>query len=232
MTMLVVAPISNEFDVLARVFEERWGAPKQRDAGRIPVREFGAANVILAEGGFGKVQFGVATQHLLDHLSDVDLVVCAGIAGGLAESLGVGDVVVGKATVEHDFHSVLFKDEPPRFDGSGEHVEALAGEFGDGQRPFQVLFGPIASGDEAIVEPERRAEVRARSEGLAVAYEGAGGARAATFSGIPYIEVRGISDMADHDFLEELETVLPIAMVNVATVVAWLAEHPVAAGTP
>ncbi|MYA53428.1 MAG: 5'-methylthioadenosine/S-adenosylhomocysteine nucleosidase [Dehalococcoidia bacterium] len=232
MTMLVVAPISNEFDVLARAFEERWGAPKQRDVGRIPVRDFGAANVILAEGGFGKVQFGISTQHLLDHLPDVDLVVCAGIAGGLAESLGVGDVVVGKATVEHDFHSVLFKDEPPRFDGSGEHVEALAGEFGGGQGPFQVFFGPIASGDEAIVKPGRRAEVQARSQGLAVAYEGAGGARAAAFSGIPYIEVRGISDMADHDFLEELDTVVPLAMEPVASVITWLAEHPVPAGTP
>lgn len=224
--MLVIAPISNEFDVLARVFEARWGAPKQRDVGRIPVRAYGAANVILAAGGFGKVQYGISVQHLLDHLSDVELVVCAGIAGGLAEPLGVGDVVVGTVTVEHDFHSVLFKDEPPRFDGSGEHVEALAGEFGGGQGPFQVLFGPIASGDEAIVDPERRVEVRARSEGLAVAYEGAGGARAAAFSGIPYLEVRGISDTADHDFLGELETIVPLAMEPVASVIAWLAERP------
>lgn len=223
--MLVIAPISNEFDVLARVFEARWGAPEQRDVGRIPVRAYGAANVVLAAGGFGKVQYGISAQHLLDHLTDVDLVVCAGIGGGLAEALGVRDVVVGTVTVEHDFHSVLFKDEPPRFDGSGEHLEALAGEFGDGQGAFQVLFGPIASGDEAIVDPERRAQVRARSEGLAVAYEGAGGARAAAFSGIPYLEVRGISDMADHDFLGELETIVPLAMEPVASVIAWLAER-------
>ena len=226
MTMLVVAPISNEFDVLARVFEERWGAPEQRGAGRVSVREYRATNVVLAEGGFGKVQFGVTTQHLLDHLPDVDLVVCAGVAGALAEPVGVGDVVVGAATVEHDFHSVLFRDVPPSFDGSEEHVAALVQRFVGEEGEFRVFCGPVASGDEAIVDPARRAEVYARTEALAVAYEGAGGARASAFSGVPYVEVRGISDMADHDFLGELEEVLPVAMEHVASVVAWLAERP------
>ena len=229
MTMLVIAPISLEFDVLARVFDERWGAPEQRDAGRVPVREYGATNVILAAGGFGKVQFGVTTQHLLDHLPDVDLVVCAGVAGALAEPVRVGDVVVGAATLEHDFHSVLLKGEPPRFAGSREHLAALEERFAGEDGEFQVFVAPIASGDEAIVDPVRRAEVHARTEGLAVAFEGAGGARAAALSGVPYLEVRGISDMADHDFLGEFEAVVPVAMGNVATVVAWLAEHAIPA---
>jgi nucleoside phosphorylase len=54
-------------------------------------------------------------------------------------------------------------------------------------------------------------------------------ARAAALSGVPYLEVRGISDMADHDFLGEFEAIVPVAMANVASVVAWLAEHPVPA---
>ena len=59
---------------------------------------------LLAQGGLGKVQFAITTQHLLDNLADPSLVVCAGVAGSLTKSARVGDVVVGTATVEHDFN--------------------------------------------------------------------------------------------------------------------------------
>ena len=124
--MLVVAPITAEFEALAGAFDERWGSPVLRDTGRVAVREYEAAVVVLAEGGFGKVQYGVTTQHLLDHLADVDLVVCAGVGGGLTDSVRVGDVVVGTATVEHDFYSGVLGRVPPGFEGSREHLARLA----------------------------------------------------------------------------------------------------------
>ena len=221
--MLVVAPITAEFETLAGAFDERWGSPLLREAGRVAVREYEAAGVILAEGGFGKVQYGVTTQHLLDHLPDVDLVVCAGVAGALADSVGVGDVVVATATVEHDFYSGVLGRVPPGFDGSREHLARLAGTVGEGEARFRVHFAPIASGDEGISDAVRKREIHARTEALAVAFEGAGGARSALFSGIPYLEVRGISDMAEGDVLTELEANLPDVMQNVAAVVARLA---------
>ena len=224
MTVLVVAPITAEFEALANAFDERWGSPTLHDTGRVSVREYAAAGVVLAEGGFGKVQFGVTTQHLLDHLAGVSLVVCAGIAGGLTDAVRVGDVVIGTATVEHDFYSEVLGKVPPHFDGSGEHLTALAGALGDHDGPFRVTFAPIASGDEGISDRVRREEVHARTEAPAVAYEGAGGARAALFSGVPYLEVRGISDMAEGDIISELEANLPAAMANVAAVVVRLVE--------
>ena len=229
MTTLVIAPIPQEFEVLARVFEQRWGSPEKRGVGRTDVHEYRATDVILAEGGFGKVQFAVTTRHLLDHLPGVSLVVCAGVAGALADSVRVGDVVVGTATVEHDFYSVVLRGVPPQFDGSGRHLAELVRNIGPDQGSFQVQFAPIASGDEAIVDTARRDEVHASTEGLAVAFEGAGGARAAAFSHVPYVEVRGISDLADDDFLDEFVANLPNAMENVASIVVWLAEHPIPA---
>ena len=113
MTTLVIAPIPQEFEVLARVFEQRWGSPEKRGVGRTDVHEYRATDVILAEGGFGKVQFAVTTRHLLDHLPGVSLVVCAGVAGALADSVRVGDVVVGTATIEHDFYSVVLRGVHP-----------------------------------------------------------------------------------------------------------------------
>ncbi len=220
--MLVVAPITAEFEALAGAFDERWGSPVLRDSGRVAVREYEAADVILAEGGFGKVQYGVTTQHLLDHLDDVSLVVCAGVAGALTDSTRVGDVVVGTNTREHDFYSEVLRRVPPRFDGSGAHLTRLAGAL-EGELPFGVHFAPIASGDEGISDRVRREEIHGRTDALAVAFEGAGGARAALFSGVPFLEVRGISDMAEGDILTEIEANLPGVMQNVAAVVARLA---------
>ena len=229
MATLVVTPIREEFDCLARVFAKRWGSPEKRAAGRADVHVYACAGVTMARGGLGKVQFAVTTGHLLDRLPQVDLLVCAGVAGSLADHVRVGDVVVGTATVEHDFNPKFTGAWLPSFDGSPPHVAALQRMAGDLQAPFRVHFAPVASGDEAIVDADRAAALRARTGALAVAWEGAGGARAASFSDVPYVEVRGISDMADHAAMDVFKANIPSAMENIAVIVAWLAEHPVPA---
>ena len=175
-------------------------------------------------GGLGKVQFAVTTQHLLDNLDDLSLVVCAGVSGSLTRDASVGDVVIGTTTVEHDFNSKPPDARMPSFDGSARHLAALRKAYSTSQSAFQVHLGPIASGDEATLDASRASELHSRTGALAVAWEGAGGARAAAFSGVAYIEVRGISDMADHDASSTWKANLPDAMRNVAVVVAYLAE--------
>jgi hypothetical protein len=56
--------------------------------------------------------------------------------------------------------------------------------------PFQVHYGMIASGDEDIVTIERAAELHTQTGAVAMAWEGAGVARACLFSQIPYLEIQ------------------------------------------
>jgi len=58
--------------------------------------------IILAQGGHGKTQFGIQTQHLLDLIPNISLLICAGAAGGIARFINIGDIVVATSTVEHD----------------------------------------------------------------------------------------------------------------------------------
>ena len=74
------------------------------------------------------------------------------------------------------------------------------------------------------MDPMRASELHSRSGALAVAWEGTGGARAAAFSRVPYLEIRGISDMADHEFSNTWMDTLPGAIRNVAVAIAALAE--------
>ena len=60
---------------------------------------------------------------------------------------------------------------------------------------------------------------------LAMAWEGAGGARACQFSGVPFIEIRGITDQADHRAASHFRENLNTAMRNAAAMITtWLAR--------
>ena len=58
-----------------------------------------------------------------------------------------------------------------------------------------------------------------------MAWEGAGGARACAFNGVPFIEVRGITDGADHAAATDFEANLTLALGHVAELVTrWLEQ--------
>lgn len=216
--IVVLTPVDEELAVLSDAFEKRWPGATERNVGRIPSRIYGDGQVLLAQGGLGKVQFALRTQHLVDQLEEVGLVVCAGTGGALANALSVGDVVVGTTTVEHDFNWNSQKPLP-EFPGSEAHLAVLKGRTSWMEGTFGAHFGPIASGDEAILDSKRAQEVYERTGALAVAWEGAGGAKAAQFADVPYLELRGISDNADHEASAVWEGNIPTAIENVAAVI-------------
>jgi adenosylhomocysteine nucleosidase len=134
----------------------------------------------------------------------------------------VGDVVVATETVEHDIHNRFGKPLLPRFAGAEVALSGLR-SIASPDETFQVHFGPIASGDEDIVDADTRSMLHQSTRALAVAWEGAGGARACCFSGIPFVEIRGITDEADSDAASDFEENLGGTMKNVATLIAsWL----------
>ena len=188
--------------------------------GRLPVVQLPDLGVTVAHGGLGKVQFALQTQHLLDSGSDWDVVICAGAAGALVDTLAPGDIVVATETVEHDIRK-FGRPLLPRFRSADTALAALR-EGRAAQTGFTVLFGPIASGDEDVVVPERRRAIHQMTGALAVAWEGAGGARACHFSGVPFIEVRGITDLANSQAVADVKRHLTSTMRHVATLItAW-----------
>ena len=77
--------------------------------------------------------------------------------------------------------------------------------------------------DEDIVDEVRRKEVHELTDALAVAWEGIGGARACAFSHIPFVEIRGITDVANADARSSFKAHLERVMAHVAAfIVAWV----------
>ena len=76
-----------------------------------------------------------------------------------------------------------------------------------------------------MIETERKRALYESTGALAVAWEGAGGARACAFSGIPFIEIRGVTDTADHNAASDFEENLEVAMNNLATLITtWIGQ--------
>ena len=224
MKRLIITPMKEELDFLLQSCTQRGFHAESAMIGRLPVVQLPDLSVTLARGGLGKVQFAVQTQHLLDSCSDWDLIVCAGAAGALGDTVSVGDVVVATTTVEHDYNNKFNKRALPKFDGAPAAIADLK-SVSRSINVFSVHFGPIASGDEDIVETERKKVLHESTGALAVAWEGVGGAKACAFSDVPFVEIRGVTDTVDHNAASDFEQNLEIAMSNLAILITAWAGH-------
>ena len=219
--ILIITPLQEEFSELHGSLAALGLIPQTERIGRLDVYCFPEINVTLARGGHGKTQFGIQTQHLLDH-AKFDLVICAGAAGALAPGVKVGDVIVATSTLEHDYNLKFVVRPKPSFMGDVKSIEQIR-RLDLSDADFQVHFGIMAGGDEDVIEVARGAELYQAHNALAVAWEGVGGARACAFSEVPYLEIRGATDTADHEAPVVFDVNLKIVMKNIAhLLVRWL----------
>jgi adenosylhomocysteine nucleosidase len=188
----IMVPLQEEIPLFCHACTARGLATVDATVGQLIARRVPDLGLTVVPGGLGKVQFAIQTQHVLDVNRAWDVVICAGAAGILVNGVAVGDVVVATETVEHDIHNHFRPPRLPRFSGAPTMIESLKG-VRPPRNTFTIHFGSIASGDEDVVAVERQEELRRRTGALAVAWEGAGGARACHFSGVPFVEIRGVT---------------------------------------
>ena len=224
MTVLFVAPLQQELDLFTHSLQDYGHPTTSMPIGLLDVLHFPTLNLKVARGGHGKTQFGVQTQYLLDHIPNIAAVVCVGAAGALAADLAIGDLVLAAETIEHDYTQRFRRHPLPRFAGDANLLLTLR-QLPLHTLPFQIHVGIIASGDEDVIELERAAALRQATEACAVAWEGAGGARACRFNAIPFLELRAITDTADQNAPGDFATNLHIAMASAAALVnLWRAR--------
>jgi adenosylhomocysteine nucleosidase len=212
--ILIVTPLQEEYNNLHAGLSSLGMKSHAERIGKLDVHCFPKMNVTLARGGHGKTQFGIQTQYLLDRRT-FDLVICAGAAGSLAPEVRVGDVIVATSTLEHDYNLKFVVRPKPSFAGDTKGIEQIR-TLDLTTADFHVHFGVIAGGDEDVIEARRGAELYEAHHALAVAWEGIGGARACAFSEVPYLEIRGATDTADHEAPVVFDVNLKIVMKNIA----------------
>jgi len=214
--VLILTPLAIEHAALCSALNTGETSAESDHHGVKVIRDL---NFDLAVGGHGKVQFALSTQLLIQKLNP-RLVVCAGAAGRLDPSLAPLDVVISDVTIEHDYNLRFIERPLPRFPADMKVLEKLRRSH---EWPgFRVHFGPLASGDEDILSEGRAAEIRNLTGARAVAWEGAGGARACRMHGVPFVEVRAITDAADAEAPRAFAENVKFGMRNVAEVLRQL----------
>jgi futalosine hydrolase len=141
--------------------------------------------------GVGVAAAAAGTARLLA-IGDYDAVVCAGIGGGFAGRVEVGGVVVGTVSVAAD----LGADSPEGF----LPIDALG--FGTGSLPAGLdlpvpgaVRGPVLTVSTVTGTAEGLARILARyPEAVAEGMEGFGVATAAAQAGVPFAELRTVSN--------------------------------------
>jgi len=186
-------------------------------------------NFILVECGVGKVNAARCTQILIDNMK-VDYVFNIGVAGGIDNSLHVGDIVVGKRLVQHDFDITAFNHEKGYIPNVGVYVESdeylvRLAESCKEEIGVNVLTGTIASGDIFCTETRMSEKIRNKFDALCVEMEGASIAQVCYLSHVPFVIIRSISDVPNNDNVITYEEFLETSSRNVAKFMAGVLER-------
>jgi futalosine hydrolase len=187
MTILVITAVPAEAAAIAA----------GGDAVRIgPYEGLCKGGVTAVPGGVGPTRAAACAGTLLA-LQRWDLVVSAGIGGGFAGKAGIGDLVLADRVV----HADLGADSPQGFlpiDALGlgaaitwldeARVALVAGRTA-------VAVGAVLTVSTVTGTAARAAELTATHDPAAEGMEGAGVLAAARAHGVPFLELRGISNL-------------------------------------
>jgi len=187
--------------------------------------------VVVVQCGIGKVNAAVCTQILCDCFG-VTHVVNTGIAGSLLAELDIGDLVISRDAIHHDF-DLRFWGRPigqvPGFDVTAfpadEKMMELAFSAAEEVNPGHTRIGRVASGDQFICSKERKEKIIADTQGICAEMEGASIAHTAYRNGVPFVIIRAISDKADDSAEMDYPTFEAIAARRCAQVTMAMAKN-------
>ena len=161
------------------------------------------APAVVVQCGVGKVNAALCAQILISEFGVTHLV-NTGIAGSLCADLDIGDLVVSKDAIYHDFDISYWGraiGEVPgmgvlTFDASDEMME-YAISAAEAVHPGHVKTGRIASGDKFVAEKAVKEDIIAKTHAVCTEMEGTAIAHVAFRNRVPFVILRAISDKAD-----------------------------------
>lgn len=184
---------------------------------------------VVVQCGVGKVNAAMCVQILCD-LFGVTHIVNTGVAGSLCAELDIGDFVISKDAMYHDFTVAPLGYEVGQVpglqvlafpaDAALIHAAMAAAQQ---VHPDHARIGRIASGDQFVAGKEQKKQIIADTGALCTEMEGAAIAHAAWRNAVPFVVIRAISDKADDSAEMDYPTFEAIAAKRCAAVTQNLA---------
>ena len=189
-------------------------------------------DAVVVQCGVGKVNAAMCTQILCDCFG-VTHVVNTGVAGSLCAQLDIGDLVIGRDAMYHDFDCHVINPNYCVGHVPGMAVLAYPADEDLVNRGFEAAetvnpghnrIGRVASGDQFICNREQKDAIIQNTGALCTEMEGAAIAHTAWRNGVPFVIVRAISDKADDSAEMDYPTFEAIAAKRCAAVTMALAR--------
>ncbi|WP_028584558.1 5'-methylthioadenosine/adenosylhomocysteine nucleosidase [Desulfogranum mediterraneum] len=182
--------------------------------------------------GIGKVNAAVGTTLLLDRFRP-DCLINTGVAGGFAQELEIGDVVISSEACHYDADATAFDYQmgqipqmPPTYQADAR-LSRLADKACLACEELVVHHGPILSGDSFVHAPEQIAAISEKfPDVMAVEMEGAAVAQTGFLFQVPFILIRTISDKVRESGNSAVYAdCLKAAAENSVTIVLAMLDH-------
>ncbi len=189
--------------------------------------------VVVVKCGVGKVNAALCVQMLCD-MFQVTHIVNTGVAGSLDASLDIGDFVISRDAIYHDFTCAALN---PAYvvgqvpDLSVRAFPADAGLYDCAYSVAQELWpghtqlGTVASGDQFVASKEMKKRIVEDTGALCTEMEGAAIAHGAWRNGVPFVVIRAISDKADDSAEMDYPTFESIAAEKCAKVTQMMVRR-------
>ncbi len=160
--------------------------------------------VVVAQCGIGKVFAAICAQTMILRYG-VDRIINTGVAGTLCDELGLLDIAISTAVVEHDMDTSPLGDPVglisginivniPASSDLADAIEQTAASLGK-----KTLRGVVASGDQFIADAAKKAYIRNTFGAVACEMEGAAIGHVCYVNGVEFAVIRCISDNADSE---------------------------------
>lgn len=186
--------------------------------------------VVLLKSGIGKVNAAMATTILMERFQPT-YVINTGSAGGFAESLSVGDVVISNEVVHHDVDATAFDykyGQVPQMPATFKANETLINATKQIIETMEINYeiGLIATGDSFMSDERRIKETKQLfPQMLAAEMEGAAIAQICYQYNVPFIIIRALSDIAGKDSPVTFDQFLEVAAKNAAHIILSLIKN-------
>ena len=182
---------------------------------------------VVAVCGVGKVNAARCAEAMILKYSP-DLIINTGVGGALDEGLNIGDIVVSESVTQHDMDTsplgdpLGFLSTPPWVFIPADQVNAEilcenASELG-----LTAVKGIIASGDQFVCTPEKKAFIKSNFGAIACEMEGAAIGQVCYLSGVPFVVLRAISDGSNDSSAVDFPTFAKMAANNSAALLKTL----------
>ncbi|MCK4235365.1 5'-methylthioadenosine/adenosylhomocysteine nucleosidase [candidate division WOR-3 bacterium] len=190
---------------------------------------------VCVKAGIGKVNAAL-TAEILILKYDVNAVIYTGVAGGINPELKIGDIIISRRIIHHDFGQIT-PDGFISWDTLGFFADSFLVDVAvkaannvkfdsiphniSKEKSYlpHVKIGCVVTGDQFIASEEKRQWIENTFHADCVEMEGAAVAQVCTINKIPFVIIRSLCDLANEEADLDFEAFVVYAAKNSSLIV-------------